>query len=296
MIAMPAPASTAATTRAGILFMLSAILLFTAMDAVAKYLIQFYPTWQIVWVRFIGQTVLVMLYLNRRLPALLRTRHPRLQAFRSICQFGATGLFFLALGYIGLAEAHALTDINPVLITLGAALFLGERLGLRRIFGVALALVGAVIVIRPGIAVFSPAALLPIACAFCYAAYALTTRYMGPNENIWTSIFYASLLGTVVTTAMMPFVGVAVAWVHVPMFLAIAALGTGAQICLVRAYTLAEASVIAPFGYAGILFATFWGILIFGEYPDMWTVIGALVIVGAGLYVWHRETRIASIA
>jgi drug/metabolite transporter (DMT)-like permease len=195
MTAIPLPDLTASMTRKGISFMLLAILLFTMMDALAKYLIAFYPTWQIIWVRFIGQTLLVALYLNRRLPALLRSRHPRLQALRSVCQFGATGLFFMALGYIGLAEAHALTDINPILITLGAALFLRERLGPRRVFGVLLALTGAMIVIRPGLGVFTPAALLPIACAVCYAAYALTTRYMGPQENIWTSIFYASLLG-----------------------------------------------------------------------------------------------------
>ncbi len=294
--ALSPPLAAPTATRSGILYMLMAILLFTTMDALAKYLIAFYPTWQIIWVRFIGQTLLVAIFLNRRLPALLRTRHPRLQALRSLCQFGATGLFFLALGYIGLAEAHALTDINPILITLGAALFLDERLGPRRIFGVLLALTGAMIVIRPGLGVFSPAALLPIACAVCYAAYALTTRYMGPQENIWTSIFYASLLGTVVTSLMMPFVAVPISLSHLPLFAGIALLGTGAQICLVRAYTLAEASVIAPFGYAGILFATVWGIIIFGEYPDRWTVIGALVIVGAGLYVWHRETRAARTA
>ncbi len=289
----PFAALTAANTRSGIGFMLLAILMFTAMDALAKHLITLYPTWQVIWVRFLGQTVLVALYLNHRLPGLLRTRHPGLQAARSFFQFGATALFFLSLAHIGLAEATALTDINPVLITLGAALFLGERLGPRRMLGVLVALMGALIVIRPGMGVFTPAALLPLACAVCYAAYALTTRYMGAQENIWTSIFYASLLGTVVTSALMLWVFEPIRPVHLPLFAGIALLGTGAQFCLVRAYTLAEASVIAPFGYAGLLSATFWGIVVFGEYPDLWTVVGALVIVGAGLYVWHRETRAA---
>jgi drug/metabolite transporter (DMT)-like permease len=273
--------------------MLFAMLLFTAMDAAAKYLMADYPVWQIIWVRFASQTVLVALYLNRHLPALLVTRHPKLQAARSLFQFGATALFFVALGYIGLAEAHALTDISPVLITIGAAVFLGERLGIRRIIGVTIALIGALIIIRPGFGVFAPAALLPLACAVCYAAYALTTRFIGDDDDPWTSIFYASVLGTVVMTVGLPFVFMPIALVDLPLFLGVGLLGTGAQFCLVRAFTVAEASVIAPFGYAGILAATVWGIVIFDEYPDQWTVVGALVIVGAGLYVWHRETRSA---
>ncbi|MDT8856069.1 DMT family transporter [Paracoccaceae bacterium Fryx2] len=275
----------------GILLMLAAVALFTAMDALAKGLVADYPTLQVVWARYTGQTVIVALVLGRRLPALLRTRYPGLQAFRSACQFGATALFFFSLGFIGLAEATALVDINPVLITLGAALFLGEKLGPRRIFGVVAALVGALIVIRPGLGVFTPAALLPLGCAVCYAGYAIATRHVGRDESAWTSLVYAALLGTVVTSLAMPAIWEPVAARHLPAFLALGLLGAAAQFCLIRAFTLAEASAVAPFGYVGLIFATFWGIVLFDEYPDLWTIVGALVIVAAGLYVWHRETR-----
>ncbi len=278
-------------TGQGILLMLGAIALFTTMDAIAKGLVSHYPTLQVIWARYTGQTVIVAVLLWHRLPGLLRTRYPRLQALRSFFQLAATAFFFFSLGYIGLAEATAITDINPVLITLGAALFLGERLGPRRLFGVGAALIGALIVIRPGMGVFSLAALLPLGCAICYAAYAITTRHVGRDEDAWTSLIYAALLGTVLTSALMPVVWVPIQPAHILPFLALGVLGAGAQFCLIRAFTMAEASAIAPFGYVGLVFATGWGIVLYDEYPDRWTIIGALVIVAAGVYVWHRETR-----
>jgi drug/metabolite transporter (DMT)-like permease len=277
----------------GVLLMILAILLFTAMDASAKGLIDRYPAPQVIWARFAGQLLIVVLILNLRTGPLLRTRHPWLHMARSAFQFGATGLFFLSLGHIGLAEATALTDINPVLITLGAALFLGERLGPRRIAGVVLALVGALIILRPGSGVFSPWALLPLGAAVCYTGNALLTRYIGPKEPVWTSLLHASIFGTVVAALALPFVWVPVSGPDLALFALVGALGTGAQLCIIRSFSMTEAGIVAPFAYLGIVFATFWGAVLYDQWPDRWTVIGALVIVGAGLYVWHRETRAA---
>ncbi len=282
---------TKASTRQGILLMLFAILLFTMMDALAKGLVQRYPTEQVVWARFTGQLLLVIVILNRNLPPVLRTRHPRLHLLRSATQLGATGFFFTSLNYIGLAEATALTDINPVLITLGAALFLGEKLGPRRIAGVVAAMIGAMIVIRPGMGVFTPAALLPLCCAVCYATNAIITRKVGSTETAWTSMLYAGLFGTLVTSALLPGAWVPIPLSDLPIFITIGCLGTAAQLALIRSFSIAEASSVAPFGYAGIVLATLWGILLYGEYPDLMTVIGASIIVIAGLYVWHRETQ-----
>ena len=273
--------------------MILAILLFTAMDATAKGLIERYPAPQVVWARFAGQLLIVLILLNYRTPVMLRTRYPGLHLARSAFQFGATGLFFLSLGHIGLAEATALTDINPVLITLGAALFLGERLGPRRIAGVVVALIGALIILRPGFAVFSPWALLPLGAAVCYTGNALLTRHLGPKEPVWTSLLHASIFGTAVAALALPFVWVPVSGPDLLLFILVGCLGTGAQLCIIRSFSTTEAAVVAPFAYLGIIFATFWGALLYDQWPDIWTLIGALVIVVAGLYVWHRETQAA---
>jgi drug/metabolite transporter (DMT)-like permease len=277
----------------GVALMILAILLFTAMDATAKGLIERYPAPQVVWARFAGQLLIVIILLNIRTGPLLRTRYPRLHMARSACQFGATGLFFVSLGHIGLAEATALTDINPVLITLGAALFLGEKLGPRRIAGVVVALIGALIIIRPGAGVFSPWALLPLGAAVCYTGNALLTRHIGPREPVWTSLLHASIFGTFVAALALPFVWVPISGPDLLLFTLVGLLGTGAQLCIIRSFSITEASVVAPFAYLGIVFATGWGIVLYDQWPDRWTVIGALVIVIAGLYVWHREAQAA---
>lgn len=277
----------------GVALMILAIFLFTLMDATAKGLIARYPAPQVIWVRFAGQFVLVLLILRHHLGPVLRTRFPVMHIWRSASQFGATTFFFLSLPFIGLAEATAIADINPVLITLGAALFLGEKLGPRRIAGVVVALIGAMIVIRPGAGVFSWYAVLPLLCALSYATSALLTRKIGAQESVWASMVYASLFGTVVAGAALPFVWEPVAMQDLWKFGLIACLGTGAQLCIIRSFSITEASVVAPFSYLGIVFATIWGALLYDQWPDRWTVIGALVIVGAGLYVWHREHRAA---
>lgn len=286
MPALPCPGA----TGRGILLMILAIVLFTLMDALAKGLVARYPAPQVVWARFAGMLVIVVLLLRARLPALLRTRYPGLHVARTLTQIGATTAFFVAIQHIGLAEATALSDINPILITLGAALFLGERLGPRRILGVVAAMAGALIIIRPGLGVFTPWAVLPLFGACCYAASALITRWVGPQESLWTAMLWTSLLATAITALPLAAVWEPVAPADLWRFAGVGALGTAAQLCLIRSFTLAEASVVAPFTYLGIVAATLWGYLFFGEVPDAATLAGALVIVLAGLYVWHRET------
>lgn len=292
----PTPLPQAGSTGRAIGLMIAAIVLFTTMDAVAKGLLSRYPTPQVIWARFGGQMLVVLVLLRGRVGPLLRTRYPVLHLARCACQFGATGLFFTALGYIGLAEATALTDLNPVLITLGAAVFLGEKLGPRRVIGVGAAMLGAMIIIRPGFGVFTPAALLPIGAAICYTGNALITRVLGQQESIWTSMIYASLFGTVVLGVVQPFIWVPISSNDLPMFCLMGVLGTAAQLCLIRSFSMAEASAVAPFAYLGIVFAAIWGAVLYGEYPDIWSMIGALVIILAGLYVWHRETAAARAA
>lgn len=285
--------------------MVLAVLLFSTMDAVAKGLIQRYPAPQVIWTRFAGQFLLVMLLLGPgwshrlgqgRLPRLgtvLRTRFPALHFWRSASQLGATSFFFLSLPHVGLAEATAIADTNPVLITLGAALFLGEHLGPRRVFGVGVALAGALIVIRPGAGVFTWWALMPIGCALSYATSALLTRKIGAQESVWASMVYAALFGTLAAGSSLPFVWQPVAGADLWLFVLIGCLGSGAQLCIIRSFSITEAGIVAPFSYLGIIFATCWGAVLYDQWPDRWTVIGALVIVTAGLYVWHRENRAA---
>ncbi|QBX34760.1 DMT family transporter [Paracoccus liaowanqingii] len=274
----------------GIALLLAAILGFTLMDATAKHLTQLYHPAQVVWARFVGNLLIFALIFRGAMLPLLRTRQPGTQFARALMQLGSVVLFFTSLQYIGLAEATAIMDLNPVLITLGAALFLGERIGPRRLAGIGVALVGAMLIIRPGLGVFQPAALLPLAGAFTYAAGALLTRIVRA-DSVATSVMWSAVVGSIATSLVVPFFWQPIAMGDLWAFALLAIFGTASQYLLVRAFSAAEAGVLAPFGYTGLIWAGIWGWLFFGQLPDRWTIAGAAVIVGAGLYVWSREAR-----
>jgi drug/metabolite transporter (DMT)-like permease len=286
----PGAQSQRSTQLRGIALLLLAILAFTLMDTTAKHLTQTYHPVQVIWMRFIANLALVMLFIGRRFGATLRSRRPMVQLFRGLTQLGSVGLFFTALQFIGLAEATAIMDINPVLITLAAAIFLGEKIGLRRGLGIAVALCGALIIIRPGAGVFQPAALLPLLGAFSYAAGAILTR-LAREDSTATSILWTALFGSFVTSLIVPFFWQPIQQGDIWAFVLLGLFGSAAQAMLIKAFSLAEAVVIAPFGYTGLIWAGLWDWLFWGNLPDRWTVIGALIIVGAGLYVWTREAR-----
>jgi drug/metabolite transporter (DMT)-like permease len=270
--------------------MLGAVFLFTVMDAIAKQLTQEVGLIQTIWVRYTGQALLVFLIVLPRLREVAKSQYPKLQLLRSVVLMAATCLFFLSISKIGLAEATAIMDINPVLITLGAFLFLGEKIGPRRILGIIASMIGALIIIRPGTDVFTVYAVLPLVAAVCYTTYNLTTRFVGNRESPWTSLLYSALFGAVVFSCMVPFFWQPVSLFAAGLMVLLSLCGTFSQLFLIRALAIGEASLLAPFAYVGLIYATIWGLVFFGEFPDEWSIIGAIIIAISGFYVWYRDT------
>jgi drug/metabolite transporter (DMT)-like permease len=282
---------TGAETK-GIVLIVLAILLFSIMDTIAKGLTQRYDTTQVVWARYASQTFWAVLILSPRLRSVLRTDRLGLQLLRSALLFGATFFFFSALARLQLAEATAIFEVGPLVITILSVLILKERVGPRRWAGVLAGLVGAIVIIRPGTEVFQPAALLPLAAATCFAGYSIATRFLGQDESPFTSLLYTTLIGTVVATIALPFFWTTPSTGDAAVMASFGAIGMVGQLFLILALGYAQASLIAPFGYMALAFNATWGFLFFAEVPDRWTIAGASIIVGAGLYVWYREMRI----
>ncbi len=271
--------------------MLGAITLFSGMDVVAKLLMTRFEVMQVVWARYAGQMLVVAVILAPRIGSLIRTRRPGLQLLRSGFLFAATFCFFTSLSFMGIAPATAVMNVHPVLLTLGAALVLREALGPRRLFAIAAALTGALLVIRPGAEVFAWSSLLPLLAGVFYASYGLATRFLGRDEPILTSFLYTALIGTLVASALVVPVWQTPAPSDWLIYLGLGIAGAAGQFCLIRSLTVAEAGVVAPFGYAGVVLSIVTGILVFGEVLDALALLGAAIIVGAGVYVWHSETR-----
>ncbi|NQW14182.1 MAG: DMT family transporter [Rhodobacter sp.] len=273
--------------------MLLTVFLFTVMDAIAKGLAARYDTFQVVWARYTSQTLVAVIILLPRLKSVAKTRYLGLQLIRSAFLFCATISFFFGIVWVGLAQSSAIMSVNPMLISIGAFLILGEQFGIRRAIGVGLGLLGALIIIRPGAEVFSPLALLPLVAAVCYAGYSLSTRFLGREESVWTSFLYTAAFGTVVATLIVPWFWTTPTLMDAGVMILLGVIGGAGQLCLIKALSVAEAGAIAPFAYIGPVLAATWGMLFFDETPDLWTWVGVVVIIGAGIYVWQREYRVA---
>ena len=282
-------------TSLPILLMIGAVFCFASMDATAKYLMKEIGPAQTIWARYTVQAVIVTVLILPKINVYGRTKYPKLQFLRSVALMMATTLFFFGFSKLGLAEASAIFNISPVLITLGAFLFLREQIGPRRLIGILVSLLGALIIIRPGSGVFTIYALLPLSAAIFYSAYNLATRFVGTDESPWTSLFYSAIFGAICYSIYIAFYWNPMSNNAILLTIIIGLFGTAGHICLIRALSIGEASLVAPFIYTNLLFTTTWGFVLFGNLPDFWTIVGALIIVAAGIYVWARDHTIRPI-
>ena len=282
-------------TSLPILLMIGAVFCFASMDATAKYLMKEIGPAQTIWARYTVQAVIVTVLILPKINVYGRTNYPKLQFLRSVALMMATTLFFFAFSKLGLAEASAIFNISPVLITLGAFLFLREQIGPRRLIGIIVSLLGALLIIRPGTGVFSIYALLPLGAAIFYSTYSLATRFVGTDESPWTSLFYSAIFGAICYSIYIAFHWNPMSNNAILLTIIIGLFGTAGHICLIRALTLGEASLVAPFIYTNLLFTTIWGFVLFSNLPDFWTIVGALIIVAAGIYVWARDRAVRPI-
>jgi drug/metabolite transporter (DMT)-like permease len=274
----------------GALMFIFTLFMFSIMDAVAKSLAQRHHPLQVVWARYTSQTVISFIVLAPFLTRLLRSKNLGLQLIRSTFLFGATFCFFTSLKYLQFASATAIFEVAPIFITAASFFILGEKVGLRRWIGVFIGLIGALIIIRPGSEVFSFVALLPVLAAFCFAGFAISTRFLGADESPWTSFLYTTLIGCIASCFMVPAVWETPALPDAGLMISMGITGGIGQYVFIRAFTITEASYLAPFGYVTLLFNAIWGYFFFFEVPDAPTIFGAAIIVGAGVYIWYRET------
>lgn len=292
-IAMSADVSIAAADRStarGIALLLSAIILFGLMDTLGKHLTQSLPVLQVIWGRYVFHLAFLLPFLLRTDPLqLFRTERLGLQVFRSIMLFGSSSLFILSISLMPLAEASSISAVSPLIVTALSVFVLGEKVGLRRWAAVLVGFAGVLIIIRPGPNVINPWAFLPIINAFCFATYTLTTRSLNSTDAPATSLFYSAFTGAILISAAAPFV-----WQPMELWewfkmIALGLIGGLSHLLLIRAYEHTQASVLSPFSYTQIVWTSFLGYVAFGDLPDGWTMTGAAIVSGAGIYVFYRE-------
>jgi len=290
--AKPAKVASARADRPlrGIALLLLASVFLGTSDATSKYLSATLPSIEIAWIRFL---VFLLIMSPAMLPAsplfALRTKRPLLQVTRAMALLGSSLLFISGLRFLPIAEASATSFVSPLFVTALSIFFLGEKVGLRRWLATAVGLMGVLIVLRPGTGAFHPAAFFPVVSAFAWACCLILTRKMSGQERTMVTMAYGSIVGFVILCTLVPFVWVVPTWHDILFGTIIGLSSTAGQWIVVLAFRYADASVLAPFSYIQLLWVTLLGFLIFGEVPDVWTVVGAGFIVASGLYTAHRE-------
>jgi drug/metabolite transporter (DMT)-like permease len=265
----------------GIGLMCGAVLSFACLDATAKYLNLYMDTLQVVWARYTGAFILALFIFNPvSRPGLMRTKRPGLQLVRSAMLLGSTITNFLAFRYLQLDQALAIL----------AGPMLGEWIGWRRWVAILVGFAGVLLVTRPGVGDVHWAALYSVASAVFYALYIVATRVLSKSDTSDTTLFYSNLVGAVAMLPVLPFV-----WTTpndpfvIFLMVVFGAFGSFGHYLLIVAHRLAPASVLAPFMYTQLVWATGFGYFVFGDVPNRWTLAGAAVVVASGLYLLHRE-------
>jgi drug/metabolite transporter (DMT)-like permease len=274
-------------TLLGILFMLLASSLFPVMNGLVQVLSERYTTEQVVWARSASHLVFVLaLFAPRYGAALVRTSTPGWQIVRSAVHLGSMICFFTGVKYLPLAKASSISFLAPFFVALLAWPLLGERMTAGRMGAVIVAMLGAVVIIRPGSEVFHWASLFMLASALCYALYQILTRRVTRTDSAETTVVYSALVGTAVMSVVVPFVWTPIAgWADAALLASLGIIGGTAHYFVARAMAYAQANIVAPFGYWQLVGAVAVGYLISGYLPDVFTWLGAGIIVCAGVYI-----------
>lgn len=275
----------------GIALMVIATLVFSIQDALTKQLVQSYAVQQILWVRylFFAAFALTLSARTRPLRTVFRARRPYLQILRSLVIMVSLSGFAYAVRVVPLADAHALVACAPLFATALSALILSEKVGARRWAAVCTGFAGVLLILRPGLTVLQPAALAILAAAFCYALYSVLTRIASRDEDGETLLLYMASVGAVILTVVGPFFWQDPEPLDFAMMVALGLAGTVGHFLLIKALEAAPASLLQPFNYLMLVWAMVNGYVIFGEFPDRWTIAGGIIIVASGLYVIYRE-------
>jgi|TARA_B110000238_G_scaffold78047_1_gene86022 drug/metabolite transporter (DMT)-like permease len=277
----------------GILFIVSAVLCFSIMNGITKYLSEFYNVITLNMFRYWFFAVFLFFInsnKNKSIVIVSKSKNRLLQTFRGsmlAIQMCFAHYCFLKLGLI---ETSAIFAVGPLMVTALSIIFLNEKVGWQRLVAIAFGFIGIMIILRPGMKVFDPLSILALACALSYAVYQILTRFVSNFDTSETSFFYTGITGAIILSFVGPFFYIDVLKSDWILILMICFLGTSAHYFVIKAYQYSEASLLQPFNYLQLVFVSLIGMIVFNEVLEIPVLIGSLMIVFAGLFTFWRNS------
>ncbi len=283
--------------RLGIYLMIVTTFVFAMQDGISRHLAEEYNVYMVVMIRYWFFSAFVIAIASQQaggIRAAARTEQPLMQAFRGILLAAEICVTVVAFVLLGLVETHAIFACYPLLVAALSGPILGEKVGWRRWTAIGIGFVGILVILQPGITVFSIEALVPLAAAFMFALYNLLTRYVARKDRAATSFFWTGTSGAVVMTCVgvwywEPMTGPDYGWMAL-----LCVTGATGHYLLIKTYEVAEASAVQPFAYLQLVFATTLGMVVFGETLATNVLIGGAIVVAAGVFTLLRARAKAS--
>ena len=281
-------------TTIGIIFAILAYFSFSLLDTIQKTVVIYHSIFQILFLKYFFTLFLSMTESYRKNNQnFYKTNNPRLQITRSVLSIIESGCFVLSFRYLSLADAHSIASLTPVIVVALSAIILRENVNLKTWIAIFIGFIGVLIIMRPGLSIFDPKSMIPLAAAFFLSLYQIVTRKVSEYDSSETSLFYTSVVGIILMSFLVPFY-----WQPMQSFSYLLFLGVGIFFSLgiyfqIIALSFAKASIVQPFHYSLILWAIILGYIFYNDLPDLPTFIGAIIITLSGIYVLNIRSKSA---
>jgi drug/metabolite transporter (DMT)-like permease len=276
----------------GILFVIFAYLSFSILDVIQKTLILHHSIFQLLLVKYFFVLFLALFESKRKNNQFFyKSKNIKLQIFRSLLSVIESGCFVLSFKYLSLANAHSVGSLAPIIVVALSSIILKEKVSTKTWVAIFIGFVGVLIILRPTSSIFDPKALLPLMAAFVLGLYQVITKKVSKHDSNETSLFFTSIIGLLVMSLLASNYWTPIDKSSYLMFLGIGVFFSLALYLQIIALSKARASIIQPFHYTLIFWAIIFGYIFYNDIPDIFTVIGAIIITCSGIFVLNQSTK-----
>ncbi|MDC0585380.1 DMT family transporter [Candidatus Pelagibacter sp.] len=276
----------------GILFGILAYLSFSILDATQKTLILYHSIFQLLLVKYFFVLFLSLIEARRKNNiSFYKSKNIKLQIFRSLLSVIESGCFVLSFKYLSLANAHSIGSLAPVIVVALSAIILKEKVSPKTWVAIFFGFIGVLIILRPTSSIFDVKALLPLVAAFMLGLYQVVTKKVSKHDSNETSLFYTSIIGLTIMSFLASSFWSPISGYSYIMFLAIGVFFSLGLYLQIIALSKARANIIQPFHYTLIFWAIILGYIFYDDVPDMFTILGAIIITCSGIFVLKQSSK-----
>jgi len=274
----------------GIIFAIAAYLCFSLLDVIQKTLIIYYSVFQILFLKYFFTFFLSFFESKRKNNVkFYQTNNLKLQLLRSLLSLLESGFFIMAFRYLSLADAHSIGALTPIVVVVFSFIFLKEKISPKIWVVIFIGFFGVLVVMRPGLSVFDPMSLIPLAAAFFLGLYQIVTRKVSEYDENETSLFYSGITGITLMGFVSLFFWENIAINFFPLFIGVGVFYSFGVYFQIIALSKARASLIQPFHYTLVFWAIIFGYFFYGDIPDVYTIVGTLIIAVSGTYIFKKN-------